>query len=186
MSFSLVNFSSLEKSDIVKPGHKKKKSIKNISAAKLEELTAKDIVGSLREKFYTHKYIINNIFIYEWESDFFSISELDYAFEVEIKVTKGDFKDDFNKTQKHLLLESKNIDFCNKMPNKFFYAAPKNLLPSSIIPEYAGLIEVDPIDFSANIVKDAPYLHKEKSLFHLKDILLEKFYSKYKELLNES
>jgi hypothetical protein len=183
MSLSLINFSSLEKSELVKPGHKKKKSIKNISAARSQDLTAKDIVNSLRKKFYTHKYIINNTFIYEWESDFFSISELDYAFEIEIKVTKGDFKDDFNKTEKHLLLESKNVMDFTKIPNKFFYAAPKNLLPSSIIPEYAGFIEVDPIDFSANIVRDAPYLHKEKSLFHLKDVLLEKFYSRYKELI---
>lgn len=185
MSLSLINFSSLEKSELIKPGHKKKKSIKNISAAKSQDLTAKDIVDSLRKKFYTHKYIINNTFIYDWESDFFSISELDYAFEIEIKVTKGDYKDDFNKKDKHLLLESKIIDNYAKIPNKFFYAAPKNLLASSTIPEYAGFIEVDPVDYSVNIVRDAPYLHKEKSLIPLKDILLEKFYSKYKDLLSE-
>jgi hypothetical protein len=182
---SLINFKALEKSDIVKPGHKKKKSIKNISAVKSGELTSHDVANSLRNKFFTHKYLINNVFIYEWESDFFTISELDYAFEFEIKVTKGDFKDDFNKTAKHILLEERNPEYSSKMPNKFFYATPKNLLPSSIIPEYAGLIEIDPIDFSANIVKDAPYLHKEKHLSSLKEVLLDKFYYRYKELLSE-
>jgi hypothetical protein len=183
---SLINFKALEKSDLVKPGHKKKKSIKNISAARSEELTSHDIVDSLREKFFTHKYQINNSFIYEWESDFFTITELDYAFEYEIKVSRGDFKDDFNKKEKHIILESSEFVENYKRPNKFFYATPKNLLATSEIPAYAGLIEIDPVDRIANIVKDAPYLHKEKSLIPLKDILLEKIYSKYKELLINS
>lgn len=186
MSFPLINFSSLEKSEIVKVGPKKNKSIKNISAVRSSEMTSKDIVESLRNKFYTHKYIINNTYIYDWESDFFSITELDYAFEIEIKVTKGDFRDDFNKTKKHTLLESKEAISNYLKPNKFFYAAPKNLLPTAIIPSYAGLIEIDPVDRVANIVKDAPYLHKETSLNQLKDILLDKFYSRYKEFIAES
>jgi len=186
MGFSLIDFSSLDKGEIVKPGHKKKKSVKNISAAKTEGLTSTDIVESLRLKFFSHKYQINNAFIYTWESDFLSITELDYAYEVEIKVTKGDFKDDFQKEDKHILLESADPTSYDKKPNKFFYAAPKNLLPSSIIPAYAGFIEVDPVDKTANIVKDAPFLHKEKSLYKLKDILLEKFYTRYRELLLNS
>ena len=179
----LIDFKSLEKSDLVKPGHKKKKSIKNISSAKTNDLSSSDITESLRQKFYTHKYQINNVFIYNWESDFFTISELDYAFEFEIKVTKGDFKDDFNKVDKHTLLESRDSSYFLKMPNKFYYAAPKNLLPTSIIPEYAGLIEVDPVDGIANIVKEAPYLHKEKQLKNLTEVLLCKFYDRYQKLL---
>lgn len=182
----LIDFKSLDKGPLVKAGPKKKKSIKNISAAKQEELSSKDIVRSLREKFYTHKYQINNAFIYAWESDFFTITELDYAFEFEVKVTKGDFKDDFNKKEKHTLLENSDPGtFLNK-PNKFFYAAPKNLLSTAIIPDYAGLIEVDPVDGIAHIVKEAPYLHKEKQLENVKTLLLEKFYSRYMKILNDS
>lgn len=183
MGFQLINLSSLQKSELVKPGHKKKKSIKNISAAKSEELTSKDIADSLRQKFFSHKYLINNAFIYEWESDFFTITELDYAFEFEIKVTKGDFKDDFNKREKHVLLESADPSGFLKKPNKFFYATPKNLLATSEVPSYAGLIEINPVDRVANIVKEAPYLHKEKQLEPLKPILLEKFYNRYMDLL---
>jgi hypothetical protein len=73
-----------------------------------------------------------------------------------------------------------------KKPNKFYYAAPKNLLSTSIIPEYAGLIEVDPVDGIAHIVKEAPYLHKEKQLDYLKMILLEKCYHRYMKILNEN
>lgn len=185
MGFQLIDLSSLQKSELVKPGHKKKKSIKNITAAKSDELSSKDIADSLRLKFFSHKYLINNAFIYEWESDFFSITELDYAFEFEIKVTKGDFKDDFNKREKHILLESADPSSFIKKPNKFFYAVPKNLLATSEIPSYAGLIEVNPVDRVANIVKDAPYLHKEKQFETLKQILLEKFYTRYMDLLKE-
>ena len=70
----LIDFKSLDKGPLVKPGHKKKKSIKNISLAQSTELTSKDIEKSLRNKFYTHKYQINNAFIYEWESDFLIIT----------------------------------------------------------------------------------------------------------------
>jgi hypothetical protein len=182
---SLIDFKSLDKSNIVKPTHKKKKSIKNISSVNKTEISSKDIVRSLQLKFISHKYQINNAFIYDWESDFFSISELDYVYEVEIKVTKGDFKDDFNKVAKHVLLESQDPEVNLKRPNKFFYAAPKNLLATSIIPPYAGFIEINPEDGIAHIVRDAPYLHKEKSLQRLKDILLDKFYSRYREMLLE-
>lgn len=185
MGFQLIDLSSLQKSELVKPGHKKKKSIKNITAAKSEELTSKDIAEALRLKFFSHKYLINNAFIYEWESDFFSITELDYAFEFEIKVTKGDFKDDFNKKEKHVLLESADPSGFYRKPNKFFYATPKNLLATSEVPSYAGLIEINPVDRVANIVKDAPYLHKEKQLEPLKPILLEKFYNRYMDLLKK-
>ncbi len=183
MSDFLIDFNSLEKSKIVKSGPKKKKSVKNITAAQnsLGELTSKDIIKSLRIKFLNHKYQINNAFIYDWESDFFTISESGYVYEVEIKVTRGDFKDDFNKVDKHQLLESKEPDRFLKKPNKFYYAAPKNLLATTMIPEYAGLIEIESPDLPAIIVKEAPFLHKEKPLNHLKDILLDKFYFRYRD-----
>jgi hypothetical protein len=184
MSDLLINFNSLEKSNIVKPTHKKKKSIKNISSAKNENIIdSKAIINSLRLRFLNHKYQINNAFIYEWESDFFTVTESGYIYEIEIKVTRGDFKDDFNKTAKHTLLESIEPSTHLKKPNKFFYAAPKNLLATSMIPAYAGLIEVDSANSMATIVKEAPFLHREKGLENLKDILLDKFYHRYRDLL---
>ena len=119
---SLINFGSLEKSDLVKPSYMKRKSIKNISSVKqTEEITSKDIVEALRLKFANHTYQINNAFIYDWESDFFTVSESGYVYEIEIKVTRGDFKDDFNKKDKHILLESKIGENNGKRPNKFLF-----------------------------------------------------------------
>lgn len=182
MSDFLIDFNSLERSKLEKATHKKKKSIKNITAAKKdEEIDAKGIIKSLRIKFLNHKYQINNAFIYDWESDFFTISESGYVYEVEIKISRGDFKDDFNKVEKHQLLEVNDPEKYLKKPNRFYYAAPKNLLSTTMIPEYAGLIEVESPDLPAVIVKEAPFLHKEKPLNSLKDILLDKFYFRYRD-----
>lgn len=179
----LIDFSKLEKSSIKKPTYKKKKSAKNVAAGDNKSLTSKDISNALRYLFMSHKYLINNAYIFDWESDFFSVSESGYVYEVEIKVTRGDFKDDFNKTSKHLLLESNNAENYSKKPNKFFYAAPKGLLNTIEIPEYAGLIEIDSAEEMPKIVKNAPFLHRSDSFTALKDILLDKFYYRYREFV---
>ncbi len=180
----LIDFSKLENTGIRKPTHKKKKSAKNIVSINQNGLTSKDIVKSLRLRFLSHKYVINNAFIFEWESDFFSVSESGYLYEVEIKVTRGDFKDDFNKTAKHQLLsEAKDSTQNIKRPNKFFYAAPKGLLNTVEIPSYAGLIEVSSPDEMAVVVKEAPFLHREDSFNSVKDILLDKFYYRYRDFI---
>lgn len=187
MSDMLINFSSLEKTKIVKPTHRKKKSAKNISSVDTEsKLDSKGIVEALTIRFINHKYLINNAYIYEWESDFFSVSESGYIYEFEIKISRGDFKDDFNKINKHQLLESTDPKTVLKKPNKFFYAVPRGLLTSTVIPEYAGLLEIDPITKSVSTIKEAPFLHKEKGFESLKDILIDKFYFRYRDLLGKS
>lgn len=147
-------------------------------------LGSKDIIQALFIRFYNHRYMINNAYIFDWESDFFSVTESDYIYEFEIKVSKSDFKDDFNKVGKHVLLESAEdpqIDI--KRPNKFYYVTPRGLLNSYEIPIYAGLIEVISPKEEAILVKDAPFLHKEKILDIYKDKLLEKFAWRYRDEL---
>lgn len=191
MSDLLIDFSKFNQDsakNIVKPTHKKKKSIKNTSLAKdveLENLTSKDIQYSLSLRFINHNYIIYNAFMFEWESDFFSISESEYIYEVEIKVTRSDFKDDFNKKEKHILLESNDNQRFNKKPNKFFYACPKGLLSTYEIPEYAGLIEISSRNTTAVVVKDAPFLHKNKIFPEYKEALMDKFYRRYRDIILE-
>lgn len=58
----------------------------------------------LRKKFITHYYQLSNSFVYNEESDFFSVTALGYAQEIEVKVSKSDFKADFKK-QKHSFFE---------------------------------------------------------------------------------
>ena len=126
---------------------------------------------SLRQLFRTHDYKLHNQYIYDWESDFFCISASGYAVEVEIKISYSDFKADFKKLQKHLILcgDKKCLT-----PNKFYYACPKGLIPLSEIPVYAGLIEW--ANGYCIKTKEAPFLHKTKE--ELKPILLSKYYNK--------
>jgi hypothetical protein len=118
-----------------------------------------------------YKYCIKNSFIfrYDWESDYFCINKEGYAFEVEAKISRADFKNDVKK-EKHLLF----VENLNKRltPNKFYYAVPRDLIKIEEIPKYAGLIYVDATH--ATIIKRAPFIHKIKTDF--RKILCDKFY----------
>lgn len=155
-------------------------SLKNLEKKDPGKVNAQSIQQALSNKFLDHTYIIYNAYIFAWESDYFSVSESGHVYEIEIKVTKNDFKKDFKKEEKHILLESKNN--VNLIPNKFYYATPRGLLPSFKIPEYAGLIEINntATGMEAEIIKNAPFLHREDVFENLKPQLLSKFYFKYR------
>lgn len=129
--------------------------------------------------------MISNAFIFPggWESDFFSVSDAGYLYEIEIKVSKSDFNDDFKKKSKHTLLESAEQEHNELRPNKFFYAVPRGLLPSFSIPTYAGLIEVNNRNEQAVVIKEAPFIHQTKLLEKYKTKLLDKFCWRYNDLL---
>lgn len=48
----------------------------------------------------------------------------------------------------------------HKRPNYFYYAVPPDLITADEVPQYAGLVYVK--DYSFDIIKKAPLLHKEK------------------------
>lgn len=54
----------------------------------------------LHKKFESHKYQLSNSFVYSEESDFFSVTATGYAQEIEVKISRSDFKADFKK-KKH-------------------------------------------------------------------------------------
>lgn len=122
--------------------------------------------------FGDYRYCIKNsyIFRYDWESDYFCVSKDDYSIEVEVKISKADFKNDFKK-DKHKLFVDK--DTKRLLPNRFYYAVPKGLIDVKDVPEYAGLITVDGTNY-LKIEKRAPFIHKKKHDF--RKILCDKFY----------
>lgn len=67
--------------------------------------TEADYIKMLYRHFMNFKYKLNNSFIYDWESDFFGISKTGYAYEVEVKISRGDFFADFKK-EKHKKFEA--------------------------------------------------------------------------------
>lgn len=80
-------------------------------------------------------YIVENLYVFGWESDMLIKTRSGYWYEVECKISFADFKNDFkHKRQKHELL--KNGDEKHRRPNYFYYCVPwylseKVLPPSS-------------------------------------------------------
>ena len=53
------------------------------------------------------KYIVENLYVFEWESDMLIKTRSGYLYEVECKISLADFKNDFtHKRQKHELLKT--------------------------------------------------------------------------------
>lgn len=112
----------------------------------------------------TQKYVMENLYVFGWESDKLIETRSGLIYEFEIKISKADFKNDFkNKAEKHLILEGKDLssklfelidgkyvpsseikqstkDY--KKPNYFYYAVPEGMINVDEIPEYAGLIYI--------------------------------------------
>lgn len=132
-----------------------------------EELIIDKLTGHLLGN-STVRYFLNNLYVFSnsWESDYLSLTKSGYLYEGEVKISKSDFKADFKKEKKHLLLETKyngkslsDKDLC---PHYFFYAVPEGLIDVSEVPEYAGLVYATTYYPYVKWVKKPPLLHKEK------------------------
>ena len=135
------------------------------------------------------KYVMENLTVYKWESDTLLVTKSGYAYEIEIKISRADFKNDFkHKEKKHLFLERKAGDLGAVLddryrPNYFYYAVPEGLISPDEVPDYAGLIYIHPLSswphFRVDNVKVATQLHKTK--FDAERLgLMDKFYYNYR------
>lgn len=148
-------------------------------------ITTSDIKEALFRRFNNHRFLIDNAYIFQgWESDFITVTESMYVYEIESKMTKSDFKDDFNKQGKHILLESKDNSI-TVLPNKFYYCCPRGMLASYEVPEYAGFMEVSRVDgkLSCVTVREAPFIHRDDTFSKIKDNLLEKLAWRYRDII---
>jgi len=140
---------------------------------------------------YSHyinfNYVLFNTYVFGWESDFLATSKTGYIHEVEIKISKTDFKHDFNKTHfngknKHEFLLDKNEIF---KPNKFFFACPEGIIKPEQLPDEYGLFYLYKDDWQYfKLIKKAKFLHKTQ-LLEEKTILrklMRKFYFRNIEL----
>jgi len=119
-------------------------------------------------------YAFKNIYYFNWESDLLVITKSGYVWEIEVKISRSDFKADFNKRIPGKLINGKIITYKHEAiktgiygPNRFYFAAPAGLIKPEELPSYCGLIE-DPFFHTA---KKAPIIHKRdvinyKALFH--------------------
>ncbi len=138
-----------------------------------------------------NKFVVPNVCLYDWESDFLQVTKADYATEYEIKVSRADFKADSKKVEKHEILArdrpgertfSYRSPIPIRRPTRFFYVVPAKMLCAVEVPDYAGLIEVtDPTSgWGMTELKPAPRLpHSVKLTDRQKRKLLTSTYYRF-------
>ena len=107
--------------------------------------------------------ILPNVSMYGWEADLVCMTKAGYLHEIEIKVSRSDFKADFKK-RKHLYLSKQLNITTDRIPNYFWYACPWGLIMPEEVPAYAGLIWINPRSYvhGNEEVWKAPRIHKSK------------------------
>lgn len=144
-----------------------------------EQVTEQLLQQHLRSWKSNPKYIVENLYVFGWESDMLIKTRCGYWYEVECKISLADFKNDFtHKRQKHELL--KNGDEKRRRPNFFYYCVPWYLSAKvyPLLPDYAGLVVLTE-DGRLKEVKRTPMLHNNKyTNEELK--LCDKFYYAYR------
>ena len=133
-----------------------------------QEITNHWISNAMRER--QQNRVFTNVFLGHFEADILEITKAGYAYEYEVKLTKADFRQDCNK-RKYNILKHDVIRNGNRI-NYFFYVVPKGLISINEVPEFAGLVEVEIIDYKytditrkrllTHYVKSAPKLSKDK------------------------
>lgn len=118
-------------------------------------MTEQKMQQALRGFISNPKYRLENLYVFGWESDLLFLTPAGYWYEIEIKISRADFFNDFKKKAfgklKSELLKSGKYD----SPNYFYYAVPRGLVSPDEVPDYAGLLEVD---FRWIATKKAPRL----------------------------
>jgi hypothetical protein len=172
-----------------------------------EEKYTEGGIQSLLEKRFdigNVRYTVSNLYLFRhnWETDFLVVQRnSEYCYEIEIKVSRSDFFNDFKKVDKHSILKggtymkikyryTKDPDTGKRInekyyepekwdyrPNKFYYCVPEGLIKKEEVPDYAGLMYATPMGIIT--VKEAKFIHKEK--LKLRDKLCDKFYFYWKD-----
>jgi len=169
-------------------------------------MIAKDIQNAL-DKYYATgaRYIVPNVYFFGagyCETDLLVVKEPNgFIYDIEVKISRQDFKADFNKSDKHQILEHGTRSYqyptyerqdgqtqmfeagtprpVSGRPNRFFFAVPELLISRSEVPAYAGLLYVSESG-KVTKVKEAPVLHK--NVIPVETVLCRKFYFSFREL----
>lgn len=99
-------------------------------------VTEKEVAAKLRDVFKRHRFIVNNLYFFKWESDVLTITRSRLMYEFEIKLSRSDFKADFSKEHRHKALTS---SFRGYKPNRFYFVYPEGLVEDHEVPEQYGI-----------------------------------------------
>lgn len=101
-----------------------------------KRVTEEQVQGVLAGYFdYAQNYCFRSVFAFEWEADFVVVSKAMRLWEIEIKVSMGDWRADAEKQK----WTSDNWRYISR----FYYAVPAKLLKNGIppwVPEWAGVL----------------------------------------------
>lgn len=143
--------------------------------------TEQSILERLRFGYMSNPvYAVANLFVFSWESDFLIKTKAGYWYEVEVKISRADFKNDRkHKPEKYEIIEGRKEGL---RPNYFSYCVPMDLLEKvrDLIPDYAGICTVNDHG-QVRMVRIAAPLHSEK-ISDERLNLLQKFYYNYSNL----
>ena len=101
--------------------------------------------------------IVSNFFIWKWEMDIFRMLKNWYVYEYEIKISKNDFKNDFEKKNKHELMKK-----WQRECNKFYFIIPEWIIKTEDVPKEYWLILYNIKDKNFKEVQKPKFLHKNK------------------------
>lgn len=129
-----------------------------------------------------------------WECDVAELTKAGYLREYEIKLSRQDFRADAHKEayfnhdrkNKHELLAQRSP----VGPCQFWFVAPANVLPLSIIPEWAGLYEIRKDDRAwarpyLYEVRPAPRLHSTPAPQAVRDHMVGVAYYRFHRLASQ-
>lgn len=128
-----------------------------------ESIVQRELVRSLEP----YIAVPNSMNLFVFESDLLAVTRNDYLIEYEIKLTKSDYRKDFQKktyrgTSRHdYLLQGKGA-------NRFYYVMPKGMVDIEDVPDFAGLIYLHELvhrgepRLSTEIVRQPKLLHNRK------------------------
>ena len=143
--------------------------------------TEQNILERLRYGYMSNPvYVIANLFVFSWESDFLLKTKSGYWYEVEVKISRSDFKNDRKKKpEKYDILEGSKSGL---RPNYFSYCVPEHLLDKveDLIPYYAGICTVDDYG-NVRFSRSPNMIHSEKISDDMLN-LTKKFYYNYSNL----
>jgi hypothetical protein len=119
-----------------------------------------------------HRITLRNIYLHRmYEADVLSVKG-SRIHEYEIKRTRADFQADLRK-RKHRLMRK------GKYPvNRFYYVCPDGLISKKELPEYAGLIYVNPYG-SVRMQREARSIQKKPLLPRYIHRITDKVYERY-------
>ena len=159
--------------------------------------TAREMVASLRRHRWASEFVMPNFTPSGWwECDLFVLTKAGYFREFEVKVSRGDFFRDLQKSREvgpYVYGEKRSVALKSNLlaagdpagPSQFWYVTPPGLLARSAIPEWAGLIEMvgNGPQFAEREIVPAPKLHRVKADSKVRLHALEACYWRMHRLL---